>query len=88
MMPRLRVRSTVGTTVAATAVAFVASAAFAAPIAIANPVCAGADAQGTIIAPHQPPLVCVPTNLSTICTTPRAGLDPTIEVSAVLCVPV
>lgn len=87
-MPRLRVRSAIGTTVAATAVAFVASAAFAAPAAIANPVCAGADVKSYLLAPHQPPLVCVPTNLSTICTTPEAGLGSTIEVSAVLCVPV
>ena len=83
-----RLRSAVGTTLAATALAFIASTAFAAPIAMANPVCAGADVTGSLVSPHQPPLVCVPTSFSTLCTTPEAGLGSTIEVSVVLCVPV
>jgi hypothetical protein len=88
MMSRVRVRSAVVTTLAGTAVAFVASSVFAAPIAMANPVCAGADVTGSLVSPHQPPLVCVPTSLSTLCATPEAGLGSTVEVSVVLCVPV
>jgi hypothetical protein len=88
MKPTRRLRSAVGTTLAATALSFVASAAFAAPIAMANPLCEGADVSGDWIGAHDPVLVCVPTPLTVACASPQAGLEPSLEVSALICVPV
>jgi hypothetical protein len=82
-----RRRITGGTTITATAIAFVSSLAFAAP-AQANPVCYQAGVSGTITGTHDTPRVCEPTNLSVVCTTPSASLLPTIEVHAEACVPV
>ena len=81
-----RFRIAVGTTITATAVALVASAAFAGP-AQANYLCYSAGVSGTITGTHDSPRPCVYTNLPILCTTPSAGLLPTIEVHAEACVP-
>jgi hypothetical protein len=81
-----RRRITVGTTITATAISLVASAAFAGP-AQANELCYSAGVSGTITGAHDSPRPCVYTNLPMLCTTPNASLLPTIEVHAEACVP-
>ncbi|MBK5307702.1 MAG: hypothetical protein JJD92_13535 [Frankiaceae bacterium] len=87
MKSSLRLRSAVGTTIAATALAFVASSVFAAPAAMANPVCAGASVSGDIVT-FNVPTRCVDTNLPTLCTAPEAGFSPWIVVHVDACVPI
>lgn len=82
-----RLRIAVGTTITATAVSLVAGTAFAGP-AQANYLCYSAGVSGTITGTQDSPRPCVYVGLNVICTTPSAGLLPTIEVHAEACVPV
>jgi hypothetical protein len=80
-------RTTIGTTITMTAVSLVASAAFAGP-AQANELCYSAGVSGTFTGTHNSPRPCVSIGLAILCTTPEAGLLPTVEVHAEACVPV
>lgn len=78
--------SITATTVIATTVAFVAGVAAAAP-ASAGYLCYGAGVSGTITGDRDVPTTCVWTVLPTLCAAPEAGLEPTIGVHAVACIP-
>jgi hypothetical protein len=86
MKARIRMRAAVTTTVSATALAFIASVAASTP-AQAEDLCYGAGVTGTITGSHGVPVFCAQTVLPTLCTTPTAGLSPTIGVWAEACVP-
>jgi len=82
-------RFAVGATVAATGIALVASTALTGPSAVrANQLCYGAGVYGTVTGTHDAPTTCVPTSQPVLCTTPSAGLSPTIGVRAQACLPV
>lgn len=77
-----------GTCVAGVTVALALAAAapdVAIPLQLAAPVCASASTSGLFTADVNP--VCVPTGLSTVCVEQRVGLDPTLLVTAELCLP-
>lgn len=84
-----RLRLAVGTTVTATGIAFVTSTALAGPVSVqANELCYGSGVSGTVTGTHSVPTTCVYTDQPVLCTTPSAGLSPTIGVNAEACVPV
>jgi hypothetical protein len=80
-----RPRTALATTLAATAVAFVAGLTVAPP-ASANVLCYGAGVSGTITGTHdEGPFCNFDTPLPVVCTTPKTGLTPTIDVWAEAC---
>jgi hypothetical protein len=83
---RTQLRLAVGTTVAATALAFVTGIAFPAA-ASANQLCEQVGATTNFTSPLETPMTCVQTGLPVVCSSPSVGLDPAIHnVYATVCV--